>query len=334
MKPKIKNFCNSKIPKKVLFIAIRNTARLVLLIIGLIIAVNEYFVKSDLIPSSAEISRFFDCGPKPYVELAEGECSVSYIDVGQGDCELIRTGNHNILIDSGDRDMAGRVINFLQYLGITKLDMVIVSHPHDDHYIEMKTIIGYFAVGQIIMPRLSQEMTPNTIYHSELLRELENRKITVRYVKAGECFTLDDDSRIEILAPIYEDYEELNNCSIVMRFVYKEKSFLFTGDIERMAELDLVDLGIDIKADVLKIPHHGSANSNSEEFLKAVSPEIAVACAGEKNDYRHPRSAVMYRLKDAGCSTTYSTANNGNVVIVSDGKDLRVVCERNQALEL
>lgn len=334
MKPIIKNLRRRKIPKKLLFTAIKNTTRLVLLIFGMIIAVNELFVKSDLIPNAAEISRFFDCGPKPYVELSEGECSVSFIDVGQGDCELIRTGNRNILIDSGNRGMAGRVINFLQYLGITKLDMVIVTHPHDDHYAEMKTIIGYFAIGQFILPQLSQELTLNTVYHSELLRTLENREIPVRYAKAGECFTLDDDSRIEFLAPIYNDYEDMNNFSIVTRFVYKERSFLFTGDIERMAELDLVDLGIDIKADVLKIPHHGSANSNSEEFLKAVSPEIAVACAAVDNDYSHPHTAVIYRLKDAGCSTTYSTANNGNVVIVSNGQDLRVVCERNQALEL
>lgn len=319
---------------KLMITTIKNTTRFALLVFAMIIGVNETLVKNDAIPSSAEVARFFDCGPKPYVELAEGESSVSFIDVGQGDCELIRTTNRNILIDSGNRGMAGRVINFLQYLGITKLDMVIVTHPHDDHYVEMKDIIGYFAVGQFIMPQLPEDLTPKTVYHLELLRTLENRGIPIKYIKAGECFTLEDDSRIEFLAPIYDDYEDMNNFSIVTRFVHGERSFLFTGDIERMGELDLVESDVDIKADVLKIPHHGSANSNSEEFLKAVSPEIAVACAAVDNDYYHPRASVIYRLRDAGCSTTYSTANNGTVVIISDGKDLRVVCERNHALEL
>lgn len=319
---------------KVIRNTIKSTTRFVLLVVGMVFGVNEMLIKSDALPNKAELSQFFDCGPKPYVELAEGESSVSFIDVGQGDCELIRTANHNILIDSGNEKMAGRVINFLQYLGIKKLDMVIVTHPHDDHYIEMEDVIGYFAVGQFILPQIPQDMIPKTVIHYKLLRTLENRGIPVRYIKAGECFTLEDDSRIEFLAPIYNDYEDMNNFSIVTRFVHGERSFLFTGDLERMGELDLVESGVNIKSDVLKMSHHGSANSNSEEFLKSVSPEIAVACAGADNYYSHPRTSVIYRLKDVGCSTTYSTANNGSIVIVSDGKNLRVEYERNHPLEL
>lgn len=334
MKPTQPNHHKRKPSAKRIIITVRSIAIFILLTVGLIFEVNETLVKSNALPSTTEVARFFGSYPKPYVELAEGESSVSFIDVGQGDCELIRTANRNILIDSGNQNMAGRVIGFLQNLGITKLDMVIVTHQHDDHYIEMNDIIGYFAVGQFIMPKLPQGLTPKTIYHTELLRTLEKRGIPVRYIKAGECFALEDDSRIEFLAPIYDDYEEMNNFSIVTRFVHGERSFLFTGDIERMGELDLVESGINLKSDVLKVPHHGSANSSSEEFLSAVSPEIAVVCAGSDNDFQHPRTAVLYRLRDAGCSTTYSTSNNGSVVIISDGKNLRVECERNHALEL
>lgn len=317
---------------KLIITTIKNTARFVLLVLAMIVGVSE--ISSGALTKSAEIARALDCGPKPYVELAEGESSVSFIDVGQGDCELIRTANHNVLIDSGDKDMAGVVINFLRYLGITKLDMVIITHPHDDHYAEMADVLGRFAVGQVIMPQLPEDMVPVDYNYKNLMRTLEKREIPVRYVKAGECFALEEDCRIDILSPIYDDYEDMNNFSIVARFVHGERSFLFTGDLERMGELDLAESGVEIKSDVLKVPHHGSANSSSEEFLRAVSPEIAVISAGSDNYFQHPRTAVLYRLKDAGCSTTYSTSNNGNVVIVTNGTDLRVEFEKNHALEL
>lgn len=327
-----RNSHKRKISAKLITTTIKNTTRFALLVFAMIIGVSE--ISGGALTKSAEIARNFDCGPKPYVELAEGESSVSFIDVGQGDCELIRTANRNVLIDSGDNGMAGRVINFIRYLGITKLDMVIVTHPHDDHYAEMTDILGHFAVGQFIMPYLPENMIPGDYYYKKLMRMLENRGIPVRHIKAGESFILEDNCRIDILSPIYDDYEDMNNFSIVARFVHGERSFLFTGDLERMGELDLVESGLNIKSDVLKLAHHGSANSSSEEFLTAVSPEIAVASAGSDNDFRHPRAAVFYRLRDAGCSATYSTANNGNVVIVTNGKDLRVEIEKNYALEL
>lgn len=332
MIPTKKNHHKRKTSTKLIITTIKNTARFVLLVFAMIIGASE--IHGGVLTKSAEIARALDCGPKPYVELAEGESSVSFIDVGQGDCELIRTANHNVLIDSGDRDMAGRVINFLRYLGITKLDMVIVTHPHDDHYAEMADVLGHFAVGQVIMPQLPEDMIPVDYNYKNLMRTLEKREIPVRYVKAGECFALEEDCHIDILSPIYDDYEDMNNFSIVARFVHGKRSFLLTGDLERMGELDLVELGMDIKSDVLKVPHHGSANSSSEEFLRAVSPEIAVISAGSDNDFQHPRTAVLYRLKDASCSTTYSTANNGNVVIVTNGADLCVEIEKNHALEL
>lgn len=327
-----RNYHKRKIPAKLITTAIKNTTRFVLLVFAMIIGVSE--ISGGALTKSAEIARYFDCGPKPYVELAKGESSVSFIDVGQGDCELIRTENHNILIDSGDNGMAGRVINFLRYLGITKLDMVIISHPHDDHYIEMTDVLEHFAVGQVIMPQLPEDLIPTNYDYKNLLRMLEKREIPVRCIMAGESFELEENCRIDILSPIYDDYEDMNNFSIVARFVHGERSFLFTGDLERMGEIDLAESGIEIKSDVLKISHHGSANSSSEEFLSAVSPKIAVASASSDNDFRHPRADVFYRLKEAGCSITYSTANNGNVVIVTNGADLRVEIEKNYALEL
>lgn len=325
------NLSKLKLQKKLIGALIKNTIGFALLAFTMIIGVSEI---GGGLTKSAEIARNFDCGPKPYVELAEGESSVSFIDVGQGDCELIRTANRNVLIDSGNSGTAGRVINFMRYLGITKLDIVIVTHPHDDHYIEMTDILKRFAVGQFIMPQLPENLIPDNYYYKRLMRMLENRGIPVRYIKAGESFKLEDNCRIDILSPIYDDYEDMNNFSIVTRFVHGERSFLFTGDLEQIGELDLVESGMEIKSDVLKISHHGSRNSSTEMFLTAVSPEIAVACSGSYNGFRHPHAAVFYRLKDAGCSTTYSTANNGNVVIVTNGVDLRVEIEKNHALEL
>ncbi|MDE6727348.1 MAG: MBL fold metallo-hydrolase [Oscillospiraceae bacterium] len=313
---------------------IKDTALFVFCAAGLFFLLNDLFFRISGVPTSTDVVRFFGGGSKPYVELKSGEASVSFINVGQGDCELIRTDGYNILIDSGDAGCEGDVVGFLKYSGVDRLDIVIVSHPHSDHYGAMYEVLRKFDVGLFLMPELPEDKIPYGITYERLLTVIDNNKISARYAKADERFYLGEDCYLDILSPRFYDYDDLNDFSITAKFVHGENSFLFTGDLQKFSEIDLVESGADVDVDVLKVGHHGSAGASCEEFLDAVTPKIAVFEAAEYNMYRHPRAEVLERLTAVGCSTTYSTANNGNVVIVSDGESLRVEVERAQALVL
>lgn len=324
----------AKLKRKRLITLLKKSAMFLLCAAGLFFFLNDRLFHIAGAPSQADAVRFFGSAPKPYAALKDGEAIVSYIDVGQGDCELIRFGDVNILIDSGDTDCKDAVVGFLEYSGVTYLDIVIATHPHTDHYGAMYHVLDCFDVGLFLMPELPEELVPYGITYERLLTVANNKDIPTRYAKAGERFILGEDCYLDILSPIYYDYSDINDFSITAKLVHGENTFLFTGDLQEFSELDLVESGADLDADVLKLGHHGSAGASCEEFLKAVTPEIAVIGAAEYNSYRHPRVEVLERLKNVGCYTSYSTANNGNVVIVSDGVDLRVEVEKNNALIL
>jgi len=288
---------------------------------------NDRYLHIGAVPSTYDIIRFFGGGAKPYAELSYNEMAVSFIDVGQGDCELISANGYNILIDCGDTDKIDSVIGFLKYSGVEQLNTVIITHPHDDHYGGMHKLLSRFEVGEVVMP----EFEVQSVTYQRLTKVINDRGIRFRYAKAGERLMLGEDMYLDIIAPIYLDYREENDFSIVARLVYGETSFLFTGDLERAGELDLKNAGINLQADVLKVGHHGSAGSSSAEFLQQVSPKIAVFETGAINYYGHPRSEVLDRLAENGCEEAYSTAANGNIVIISDGKELRVLTENEKA---
>lgn len=307
-----------------------SAALLAILTFALIVFVNEKFIRWDFIPSSADIVHFFGGGGTPYVKPLDDEAAVYFIDVGQGDCELIRTKNCNILIDCGEEENADEVIGFIRYSGVERLDYVIATHPHSDHIGGMYRILESFDVGTVIIPKIPRDIAPNTLFYSKMLNTIKNRGINREYSAAGKIYTLGENASLEIIAPLYDEYEELNNFSVVARLTHGANTFLFTGDAESLAELDILDNGIDVSADVLKVAHHGSAGANSRAYLEKVRPKIAVICVGSDNSYGHPHKEVLKRLAQVGCDEIYTTAADGNVVIISDGASLRVRTEEEE----
>lgn len=307
-----------------------SAALLAILTFALIVFVNEKFIRWDFIPSSADIVHFFGGGGTPYVKPLDDEAAVYFIDVGQGDCELIRTKNCNILIDCGEEENADEVIGFIRYSGVERLDYVIATHPHSDHIGGMYRILKSFDVGTVIIPKIPRDIAPNTLFYSKMLNTIKNRGINREYSAAGKIYTLGENASLEIIAPLYDEYEELNNFSVVARLTHGANTFLFTGDAESLAELDILDNGIDVSADVLKVAHHGSAGANSRAYLEKVRPKIAVICVGSDNSYGHPHKEVLKRLAQVGCDEIYTTAADGNVVIISDGASLRVRTEEEE----
>lgn len=305
---------------------------LVVLFIGLFFWLNDRYFSISGIPSTFDVIAGLGLGPKPHVQLDVGETSVSFIDVGQGDCTLIMSNEKNILIDCGEEEKSDTVIGYLEFAGVKKLDLVIVSHPHSDHYGGMAHILQRFDCDLVLMPEIDESMINDKSAYALFMRTVEKRNIELKSPVIGEEFRLADNAFLEILSPIRTDYEDLNDVSIMARYEHGENSFLFTGDVGFEAEYDIIDSGADIDVDILKVGHHGSAGSTSEEFLHYVTPETAVFEVAKENKYGHPKREVFERLARAGCDETYSTAYNGNIVFVSDGVSLEKITERKDAI--
>lgn len=324
---------NPKVKRRQKIEQIHNVIRYIVLGLVLLILLNNLFFKLDFFDSYKAAAALGN-EIKPTVTLGDGEAAVYFINIGQGDCSLIMTSTHNVLIDGGDLDGGDIIVGALKSLGVKRLDYVMITHPHVDHFGGMTEIFGSFSVGVLLLPDVPDDMLPRTFNYSRLLAAIERSGVKSEFVSTGDRYPLGDGSRLEIVAPLYNDYDELNNLSIAARFVHGGNSFLFTGDFETAAERDLLNVGIDLHADVLKVGHHGSAGSSSKEFLEAVSPRIAVFEAGVYNTFGHPRAAVLERLNAVGCEKAYATSLNGNIAIISDGSDLRVKVEKARAVLL
>ena len=269
---------------------------------------------------------------KPPIELTDSEIAVHYIDVGQGDCQLIVTPDKAILIDCGEEIYADKIMRYLNSHGIYKLDLVIGTHPHSDHIGSLSRILREFPVEKLLMPELSDEIIPLSECYESVLDAIEDKNIPAVYAPVGENYDLGKGTRLYFLAPVHNDYEELNNFSVVTQLVHGENSFLFTGDIERASENDLLNSRTYIESDVLKVAHHGSTSSSTPSFLRAVDPEYAVVSVGRYNSYGHPSPTVVQRLYDVGAEIL-TTAEYGSIVFVSDGTNLYIKTERGSRTE-
>lgn len=247
--------------------------------------------------------------------------TASFIDVGQGDCELISFPDGScMLIDCGEERYADSVEQRLRQDGYTRIDTLIVTHPHTDHMGGMSRIISDFDIGEIYMPRVIS----NTEAYKELLEVIDDKGMTINTARAGEKITFSEDITGEFLAPVSDSYEDMNNYSAVLKLTYNEVSFLFTGDAEKLSEDEMLDnYYSELDADVLKVGHHGSRYSSSEGFLEAVSPQYAVIECGENNKYGHPHNETLLRLEDCG-AVIYRTDLNGDISFVTDGTAIEI----------
>lgn len=290
---------------------------------ALFFTLNDLFFKIEGVPTWSEL--YGAAGLTENVPLAEGETQIHFIDVGQGDCELIATEGKTVLIDCGEREYYTDVINYIRNLGINKLDYVVATHPHSDHVGGMSYILDEFEIGTLIMPEIQSSVLPTTNTYKRLLEAVKNNNINVEYAEAGKSYTVDD-AVMTVLSPVNE-YDDLNNYSVTVKFTHGENSFLFTGDIEKEAETDILDSGANVSADVLKVAHHGSTTSSQKKFLTAASPTYAVIEVGSPNDYGHPHDKTVNRLNELDI-TIYRTDISGNIVFKSDGSSLEILTEK------
>ena len=187
----------------------------------------------------------------------------------------------------------------------------------------MADILREIPVKRLIMPYIPDDMLPSTACYNKMMEEIANNNVVGSYANTGEQIYLGAGTYLEIVAPVSEDYDDLNDYSVVARLVHGENSFLFTGDIEKPAEQDILETGVFLEADVLKAAHHGSSTSSSVDFLKAVNPRYAVICAAEGNSYGHPHRETLQNLEKIGCEVLM-TMEEGSIQFVSDGETLKI----------
>lgn len=257
----------------------------------------------------------------------ESEVSVHFIDVGQGDCILILSGEKSVLIDAGDVDEASKVVAYLKAQNINKIDYIIATHPHSDHIGGLPEVIKAFEVGKIYMAKVPDNITPTTVVYENLLKAIKNKYLKISSPDFGEILDLGD-SRLELFPPKTE-YDNLNNCSIVSKLTHGKNTYLFTGDAEKEVEQDLIKSKIDLNSKVLKVGHHGSNTSSTKDFLKEVNPQICVICCGVDNSYNHPNAKIVKRLNDY-TESIFRTDMLGTIVIESDGENLKYKYENGE----
>lgn len=244
---------------------------------------------------------------------------VHYIDVGQADCALLVCGDDAMLIDGGNAADGMDVVRYLQLLGICELDLVVGTHSHEDH------IGGLAAVLQRIDAETiwTSEITYTNATVNNFLNAAAGQNTPITQPALGDTYALGD-ALVTVLGPVRTDYEDINDLSLVLMVEYGETRFLFTGDMEQIAEDDMLDYwgeDFDWHADVLKVGHHGSYSSSGYRLLREVAPTWGVIPCGYQNEYGHPHDSTLSRLRDAEV-TIFRMDLMGTVIAASDGETI------------
>lgn len=258
----------------------------------------------------------------------EYDMSVHFLDVGRADCIYIRFNKTNILIDSGDL-LSLNVTNYLKGREIKKLDLVIATHPHRDHIGQMSEIINNFQIECFMMSETPKNITPTSHAYQEMLKSLRDKNVNVKVIKSDQIITFEEKDTgekltVHILSPT-QQYENMNNNSIVAKMTYGSDKFLFMGDAEKDIEADLVER-FDIKSDVLKVGHHGSKTSTSLEFLRAVNPTYAVISSGPDR-FNLPKKEILDRINSFGIKIL-RTDFMGEITFFSNGNGVKFITQK------
>lgn len=286
---------------------------------------EKYDIGSDINRDSAVnitdimiVANHFNKDPSSYPELKINnptDLKVIFIDVGKGDSILVKAPNgKSMLVDAGKSIASASVTSRIKSEGFYKIDVLVGTHPHGDHIGGMNAVINSFDIGKMYLPKVAS----TTEHLDNLLATMKNKGLKADTAKAGDSIDLDPDLKVDILAPKRDSYQDENDYSIVIKLTYKNTSFLLGGDASAVSEGEMLAAGYDLKADVLKVGHHGSYKSTSADYLKAVSPRFAVISVDAGNDSGYPTTNTLNKLAAANVQV-FRTDKNGTITASSDG---------------
>lgn len=282
---------------------------IIVAIIG-IIGANQNFFDTDLLQE--------DNQTKKVNFIAEDQLIIDFFDVGQADSILIRNQDKTMLIDAGTNEVGNVVVEHLKEYGISKIDYLIGTHPHEDHIGGLDDVINNFDIGQVYMPQI----TTTTKTFEDVLNAIENKNLKITSPNKDDIIELGQANTKFMTIPIL-DRDNLNLSSLVIRLEFGNNSFLFMGDAEKENEQSIKWQ----KTDVLKVGHHGSNTSSTKEFLNQVQPQYSIIMVGKDNSYKLPKEETINKLKECG-SEIYRTDLNGDIQIISDGNNIEVITEK------
>jgi competence protein ComEC len=261
------------------------------------------------------------------VSKTYGKLKVVFVDVGQGDAAIIVTpAKKCYIIDTGENNSDGKkIVNILSKLGVTKIDVMVLTHPHADHIGGAYYIMKNFKVQEI----WDSGKPYTTRTYKRILSEIKRQNIGYKIPQRGDKFNWASGIKIKVLNPVKNSNNSTNNYSIVIQLKYGNTSFMFTGDMEKEVEHELIkQFGSSLKSDILKVGHHCSHTSSTKTFLDAVNPDYCVICVGSGNRYGHPHNSTFDRLHNY-TDKIYRTDNHGNIYMQTDGNNIEIKYDKN-----
>lgn len=257
------------------------------------------------------------------IKVSADSSKVHFIDVGQGDSELVELPNgQTMLIDAGTPQSGNQVANEIKSLGYSRIDYLVATHPHADHIGGMAEIINSFDIGEIYMPKVST----TTATYENLLDAIAAKGLSIHTAKAGVTIAADNTFSVQIISPMLDDYADINDWSAIIRYNTASKNVLFTGD----AGKDVIRDANPGKIDVLKVSHHGSRTGTDEALATELSPAYAVISCGLNNSYGHPHEEVLDALKG---TQLYRTDLQGTIDMTIDANGISIASSKNNELD-
>ncbi len=262
--------------------------------------------------------------------MPDNDLHISFLDVGEGDAILIQKGNQQVLVDGGPSPQAitSGLSSKMPFWDRT-IELVVSTHPHYDHLSGLVEVLKRFQVKQVLDPKLDYQSP----LYDEWLKLIEQKNIKRTLAQNGQQITLGDGIVITVLnppvTPLTGTESDLDNNSVVLRLKWDRLSFLYTADMMKETEWELIKQRADLSSSVLKVAHHGSDTSTQPEFLSVVNPQLVVISVGEANRFAHPSPEVIARLQDRlSPEKIYRTDQNGTIEFITDGQRLWVRVEK------
>lgn len=267
----------------------------------------------------------------------EGQMTVHFIDVGQADATLFIQDGHVMLFDAATANCGHDLVRYIRKLGINYIDVLVLSHPHNDHMGGVSEILKYIKVGVIYGPDIfniseldGDEWFTNMVDAVEKIHDIRNEGIPEDEYTSIWHFPRNDkgefakfnigDAIVEFYAPLEDEYSDLNDYSICAKVTFGTVDIFLTGDATKSVEKALIEEGYDLDVEVFQASHHGSSTGNSKEFLEAMSPECIVISCGMKNKHNHPSKSVIERYEDMQIPV-YRTDESGDIIMTTDGRE-------------